>query len=262
VEQTLPPLPEMLPADALVSAIVWTDDGTKQESVWLEGETEVARRDGVVIAAKDGLWKWTVTPKTIRLQAKCDKDATGQDAQATLVRLDKKETLVAAGPGFAREFVGNQAFDQTITLDASAGPFVFLRVSSSFAACGERGVPSFSFRTFDITTGKDATLLNGADVPAEAKALAVNDCPCDAFLRVDPHYFDESPFRAFATFTNGSPYNFLLTSVPLATVPPKLYPFSTIPVGVVRWHAAHAKTSVGGVSVVTQRKLRDTFLAH
>ena len=251
-------LPSMSEADAAVIAVVWVDTAERAQSVWIEGEREVARRDGIVMAGKGGLWLAKQTPSAPRLQPPCSQPTRGSDEELSLERLDRKERQVVEPPGFAREFSQSAELTHGATVEHVAGPYLFYRTHTAFRGCGDlRGTPSFGWGVWSVEAGKAVELTPPFAIPESVKRQAEEECGCTSYERLGVAYFGASSLDVLAMFSNAAPRNYQFTGVRLGS-PEAARALPAVPAGVVRWHASHRET-VKGVSVVAGAGLRAAF---
>lgn len=248
----------MSEADAAVIAVVWVDTAERAQSVWIEGEREVARRDGIVMAGKGGLWLAKQTPSAPRLQPPCSPPTRGSDEELSLERLDRKERQVVEPAGFAREFSQSAELTHGATVEQVAGPYLFYRTHTAFRGCGDlRGTPSFGWGVWSVEAGKAVELTPPFAIPESVKRQAEEECGCTSYERLGVAYFGASSLDVLAMFSNAAPRNYQFTGVRLGS-PEAARALPAVPAGVVRWHASHRET-VKGVSVVAGAGLRAAF---
>ena len=252
-------------SDDDVIAIVWTARDGRQESLWLDGAKETARREGVIIAASNGLWRWQVEASAPKLTPTlpCDGFQAGDTARddiATVRRLDESGSKIVAGSRF-EGMAGMRSFDHIVRVVSTAGPLVFHLEAMALGACGGMALPlPVRSGVFDIESGRDIPLVTEDTVPPDVRARAIKSCPDCTFDRLAIAYRPEGRVGLLVTFSDQAGMIANSIDVELPRPPPAFARYAQLPSGVVRWMLANPKSEVGGVSVVGRPVLRDVFM--
>jgi hypothetical protein len=178
---------------------VWTGaEGAPRETWVLDAQGRVIEHGpGVRIAVRDRSWQWKEAALPVKTHAcpRYDDDGNelaeagsppeaGTAVRATLERLDGAEGDEVVSP---ESDEGAQEIEQTVTLVATVGPYLFVRDSTYAYTCGAHGNVGVSFLVWDAerhaavwsSPASDGEDIVGAAGPADAdgplEAPLVND---------------------------------------------------------------------------------------
>ncbi|HJL14555.1 MAG TPA: hypothetical protein RMH99_02795 [Sandaracinaceae bacterium LLY-WYZ-13_1] len=166
------------PEAALEDAwLVWArgpEGGTR--SFWVQPTAaglEVTANDGVVLAVDGALWRWAVSEEALPTGMDCEwlgvAAEGGTGARAVLEHVDGEATTPLVTPAADAALESND-WQESVTLEASAGPYLFVHRTVWSYACGAHGNTNDELRVIDARTGELAELDAPADEATRARA--------------------------------------------------------------------------------------------
>jgi hypothetical protein len=146
--------------------IVWARDAEGgARSFWVQpdgaGRFEGMANDGIVLAVDGALFHWAVHEEALVTSMDCELiDAPavgGTGARAVLERIDAEGAVELVTPDREGAFAAND-WRETVGLEASIGPYLFVHRSVWGYHCGAHGGSTDAFVVFDARTGEPARL--------------------------------------------------------------------------------------------------------
>lgn len=162
-EGTLSPAQQTAPLDAW---IVWArDDEGAARSFWVErdarGRLEILANDGILVGVDGELFHWAVYEEELETTVACGElnrpPVGGTGVRVLLESVDDDRSLELITPD--REAARDASdWNEVVRLEASAGPYLFVRRSAWAYHCGAHGSSSHRFVVLDARTGGSATI--------------------------------------------------------------------------------------------------------
>lgn len=261
-------------------ALVWTHDtGGAGTTFRLHAQTDgtVAAEpiDGIVLAVRGKLFRWSAREVPVPTGLDCAAVGFGghpEPGSATRVSLASLSSSAAAisvsKPDYAEALEANM-YDQSVALDASLGPYLFVHTSLFSYSCGAHGGQTHDFFVLDAETGRRVTSL----YDAAGQAQLDRDLGTQALRTLQA---DQTLFGTSVTLTESYPvfgdagltmnhqwtgttcyacsdgeWDSYTVSTHIATseLPPALQAYEQAASDAVRaLHRIHPELSVGGVS--------------
>jgi hypothetical protein len=166
----------------------------------------IERGPGVRIAVRGRSWQWKETPQPVKTQA-CPRyddgneqaDAgtppgAGTGIRATLERVGGPEGDEIVSP---ESDEGAQEIEQTVTLVATVGPYLFVRDSTYAYTCGAHGNVGVSFLVWDAERHR-AVWSSAAAEDEDAADVAGTAGPADADGPLEASLVNDARVRALA----------------------------------------------------------------